>query len=95
MEILVTDEERRRVLLAIIELNKQEHINYMSLQMLADCTQLKLSKVRLVVDMLVYEKHITKYNVTDKQIRPRYYYTLNESALQLLTTAEDGDAVPV
>ena len=95
MEIVATNEERAKMLCAIAALNKQEHVTYMSLQMLADCTQLKLSKARLVVDALVHEQLITKYNVTDKQVRPRYYYVLNESALQLLNTAASGDKVSV
>lgn len=95
MEILVNDEERVKVLHAITALNSKEHISYMSLQMLADCARLKLSKTRLVVDTLVREQLITKYNVTDKQVRPRYYYVLNESALQFLEQAANKDTSTV
>lgn len=95
MEILVNDEERVKVLHAIAALNSKEHVSYMSLQMLADCAQLKLSKTRLVVDTLVREQLVTKYNVTDKQIRPRYYYVFNESALQFLEQAANKDTSTV
>lgn len=95
MEILVNDEERVKVLHAIVALNNKEHISYMSLQMLADCTQLKLSKTRLVVDALVREQLVTKYNVTDKQVRPRYYYVLNESAMKFLEQAASKDTSTV
>ena len=95
MEILVTDEERRKVLGAVTDLNRTEHISYMSLQTLADATQLKVTKVRLVVDDLVATRLLKKYNVSDKQIRPRYYYVLTDAALTFLAQAESKDEVTV
>lgn len=88
MEIIVTDEERRKILDAVTDLNRMEHVGYMSLQMLADATQLKVTKVRLVVDSLVATGLLKKYNVSDKQIRPRYYYVLTDAALLFLAQAE-------
>lgn len=88
MEILVNDEERVKVLHAVTELNKMEHVSYMSLQMLADTTQLKVTKVRLIVDDLVGQQLLTKYNVSDKQVRPRYYYVLTDTGNTFLATAD-------
>lgn len=95
MEIVVTDEERRKVLDAVTDLNRAEHISYMSLQMLANATQLKVTKVRLVVDDLVATRLLKKYNVSDKQIRPRYYYVLTDAALIFLARAESKGEVTV
>lgn len=88
MEILVNDEERVKVLHAVTELNKMEHVSYMSLQMLADVVQLKVTKVRLIVDDLVGQQLLTKYNVSEKQVRPRYYYVLTETGSTFLAAAD-------
>lgn len=95
MEILVNDEERISILQAVTDLNKMEHVSYMSLQMLADATQLKVTKVRLIVDDLVSQKLLTKYNVSDKQVRPRYYYVLTDAALTFLAQAESKSEATV
>lgn len=78
VEIKVTPEECRAVLNAVVELNSREHVHYMSLQMLADMSGVKVTKVRHVVEYLVCNQYLHRYIVSDKQVKPRYYYVLTD-----------------
>ena len=87
IKIEVTAEEQAKILSAISELNSREYVSQMPLQSIADLSGLKLSKTRMVVEDLMVKGLITRYNVSEKQIRPRYYYTLSEAALKILQDA--------
>lgn len=76
VEIKVTPEECKVVLNAVTALNSREHVYYMSLQMLADASGIKVTKVRHVVEYLVCNQYLQRYIVSDKQVKPRYYYVL-------------------
>lgn len=84
IQITVTDEERSKVLSTISVLNSREHVLQMPIQSIATMSGLKLSKTRLVLEDLLTKNLITRYNVSEKQVRPRYYYTLSEAALEIL-----------
>lgn len=87
IKIEITAEEQAKILSAISVLNSREHVSQMPLQSIADLSGLKLSKTRIVVEDLLAKRLITRYNVSEKQIRPRYYYTMSEAALKLLQDA--------
>lgn len=87
VEIKVTHEECCAVLNAAVELNRREHVNYMSLQMIADMSGIKVTKVRHVVEYLVCNQYLQRYIVSDKQVKPRYYYVLTDLGTEYLKQA--------
>ena len=86
--ISINDTERAKVLAAINGLNCIEHVTYMSLQAIADRAGLKTTKVRHIIENLMTQQLITRYNVSEKQVRPRYYYVLTDAANDFLHKLE-------
>jgi len=87
--IPINDDERAKVLAAISGLNSIEHVTYMSLQAIADRAELKATKVRHIIENLMAQKLITRHNVSEKQVRPRYYYVLTDAANEFLHKLEN------
>ena len=86
--IPINDDERAKVLAAINGLNSIEHVTYMSLQAIADRAGLKITKVRHIIENLMQTQLIKRYNVSEKQVRPRYYYVLTDAANNFLHELE-------
>lgn len=84
--IEVSDAERAAVLKTLIVFNEREHVRQMPLQSIADATGIKVTKVRHVMEDLMRRELITRYNVSDRPVRPRYYYVLTEAAREWLAT---------
>lgn len=86
--IPINDDERAKVLAAINDLNSIEHVAYMSLQAISDRAGLKITKVRHIIENLMMTQLIKRYNVSEKQVRPRYYYVLTDAANDFLRKLE-------
>ena len=79
MEIKATPEEKKLIVNAIRKLNSVRHLNYMSMAMFTEETSIKQSKVRIVLQELIDEKHIVQYlSNTGKRVG-RYYYVITDS----------------
>lgn len=95
IKIQISDEDRLAVLDAICKLNALEHCKQMPLKSISDVSGLKITKVRHIVEDLLEHKLIKRYNVSDKQVKPRYYYTLSVAATRLLQAAAGDMEVTV
>lgn len=79
IEIKATEEEKRLVVEALIRLNGIRHLNYMSQATIAMETDIKPSKIRVILADLMTEGSIIQYVVDDNRIVKRYYYTVEQA----------------
>lgn len=89
--IKVSDEERVACLTAVQQLNNIPHVKYMSIAMIAESAGIKTTKCRAVVDDLVKEEYVDKYQATDNPHLQRYYYIITSKGLELLEKSKDGN----
>ena len=76
INITATDKEKKGVIEAIMQLNEIRHIKSMSQKMIAECAEIKTTKVRVVLTDLVKEGAIEQYQVSDNKRVQRYYYVV-------------------
>lgn len=78
IHIPVADEERLLVLKAINNLHEAAHIKSMSLATIAQCADMKATKVRLVVAAMMKEDLIEQYALGENKRVQRYYYRVTD-----------------
>lgn len=84
INITSTEEEKIAVMNAIEQLNNIQHMKSMSNTSLAECANIKSTKVRVVLADLVAEELITKYIITENKSIQRYYYVVSIKGKEIL-----------
>lgn len=92
INIEVTDSDKLAVEKAIIELNKMEHVTHMPRAAIATVAQLKETKVRLTLEVLMNAGEIARYATTDNPTRQRYYFLLTDLGKKKLEERTQGTA---
>jgi len=78
VSIRSTPEEKIAVIKAINQLNDIKHIRAMSQAMIAECAEIKSTKIRAILIDLISAGAIVQYQVSNNKRVQRYYYVLTD-----------------
>lgn len=92
INIEVTDADKAKVAEAIVKLNELVHMTNMTRSAIACMSELKETKVRLTLEVLMNAGEILRYATTDNPSRQRYYYLLSDLGKKKLEERKVGIA---